>query len=58
MFRPMLAIIRFFIRKNCMLYGCLYKAFSTRLNDLYKHSYSIQFFQMKNLMMANIGRNM
>jgi len=30
----------------------------TRLHALYKHSYSVQFFRMKNLMMANVGRNM
>jgi len=28
------------------------------LHALYKHSYSIQNFWMKNLMMVNVGRNM
>jgi len=44
----------FFIRKICMLYEWL----ETRLHALYNHSYGIQIFRMKNLMMANVGRNM
>ena len=46
MFRPTLAITRFFTQKICMPH------------DLYKHSYIIQIFRMKNLMMAYVGRNM
>ena len=43
------------------IYYCLLeddKSVYWRLQALYKHSYSIQFFRMKTLMMGNSGRNM
>jgi len=36
----------FFIRKKCVL------------RALHKHSYNMKIFRIKNLMMANVGRNM